>query len=276
VFVSKYNPAGDLQWTRQLGTPIKDRVEAVSADGLGNVYISGGWAGDFTDVEMDAFIAKYDAAGNLQWMKELGTSVGDKSNGVSADGLGNVYISGGTGGSLGGHSAGAGDAFLAKYDADGNLAWTRQLGTPHDDGSGAVSADSLGNVYISGTTGGSLSGTNPNLTDAFVAKYDSEGNFQWAAQLGIPLENVFGEAVSADGLGNVYFAANGSNAYIGKYDAGGNLLWFQQLGDIVNIPEPASWLLAALASAAALIMGTPRSRAARKLARTDIDFKQWP
>ena len=48
-----------------------------------------------------------------EWTRQLGTSSLDASYGVSADGLGNVYISGATRGSLGGANAGYADAFLA-------------------------------------------------------------------------------------------------------------------------------------------------------------------
>ena len=50
----------------------------------------------------------------------------------------------------GGGQRWAPDAFVSKYDATGNLLWTEQLGTASDDGSHGVSADGLGNVYISG------------------------------------------------------------------------------------------------------------------------------
>ena len=71
----------------------------------------------------------------LEWTRQLGTSEWDVSYGVSADGLGNVYISGLTDGSLGGTNAGNSDAFISKYDAGGTLQWTRQLGTSTRDGS---------------------------------------------------------------------------------------------------------------------------------------------
>jgi hypothetical protein len=35
----------------------------------------------------DAFVAKYDAGGSLQWTRQLGTSATEFCNGVSADGL---------------------------------------------------------------------------------------------------------------------------------------------------------------------------------------------
>ena len=60
---------------------------------------------------------KYDAAGNLQWTRQLGTSSNDAGFDVSADGFGNIYITGSTLGSLGGTNAGRYDAFISKYDA---------------------------------------------------------------------------------------------------------------------------------------------------------------
>ena len=98
-------------------------------------------------------------AQTLDWTRQLGTSSSDRSNGVSADGLGNVYISGLTSGDLGGTNAGLSDAFVSKYDDSGTLQWTEQLGTSSNDRSYGVSADGLGNVYISGLTKGDLGGT---------------------------------------------------------------------------------------------------------------------
>jgi hypothetical protein len=267
VFVGKYDAAGDLQWTQQLGTSHADIADAVSADGLGNVYVSGVTRGSLGAPNFggdDAFVSKYNAAGNLQWTRQLGTSNDDRSLGISADGLGNVYISGHTSASLGGPSAGSADAFVAKYDPAGNLEWTKQLGTPEVDFGIGVSADGQGNVYVSGFTDGSLG--EPNMMvgrDAFVAKYDSASNFQWAAQFGVPLASVTSEDVSADGLGNLYVSGfaegvGGANAFVAKYDAEGSLQWIRQLGDNEFVPEPGSWLLAALACAD--VLGTARAR----------------
>src|SRR5690606_17400978 len=160
------------------GTSDADESYGVSADSLGYVYISGDTRGSLDGPNAgsaDAFVSKYDAAGNLQWTRQLGTNGGDVSYGVSADDLGNVYISGETWGDLGGPSAGDADAFVSKYDAAGNLQWTRQLGTSVRDYSYGVSADDLGNVYISGSTRGSLDGPNAGDYDAFVSKDDAAG-----------------------------------------------------------------------------------------------------
>jgi hypothetical protein len=233
AFVAKYDAAGNLQWTRQLGTSASDVSNGVSADGLGYVYITGSTAGSIGGPSAgsnDAFVAKYDAAGNLQWTRQLGSSAIDVSNGVLADSLGYVYISGNTQGSLGGPNAGSDDAFVSKYDAAGNLLWTRQLGTAELDRSMRVSADGLGNAYITGFTGGNLDGSNAGAFDAFVAKYDAPGNLQWTKQLGTAGDD-WSRGVSADDAGNVYTSGDtlgslgGSNAgesdlFLAKYIKG--------------------------------------------------------
>ncbi len=245
AFLTKYDAAGNLLWTQQLGTKQFMTISyGVSADGLGNVYISGSTWGSLGGPRAgweDAFVSKYDAAANLLWTRQLGTVNNDGSTAVSADGLGNVYISGITELSLGGPNAGKEDAFVSKYDAAGNFLWTRQLGTSDVDCSHGVSADSLGNVFICGWTYGSLGGPEAGDHDAFVSKYDAAGNLLWARQLGTSdIDEAHG--VAADGLGNVYISGEtwGSlegpkvglvpDAFVSKYDAAGSLLWTRQLG----------------------------------------------
>jgi hypothetical protein len=85
-----------------------------------------------------------ESAYNVPWIGQLGTASFDEARGVSADGLGNVFVSGYTAGSLPGNtSAGSTDAFVSKYDAAGTLAWTNQLGSTAFDDSWSVSADGV-------------------------------------------------------------------------------------------------------------------------------------
>src|SRR5262249_35941533 len=141
-----------------------------------------------------------------EWSRQLGTGSHEDAIAVSADSLGYVYIAGETNGSLGGPSAGGSDAFIAKYDAAGNLAWTgargsvpnfRQIGTSAADHGYGVSADGLGNVYMSGSTAGNLGGTNAGGADAFLTKWDSVGTLQWTRQLGTAADDI-SYAASAD------------------------------------------------------------------------------
>jgi hypothetical protein len=245
AYISKFDSTGATLWVRQLGSSGDDESRAVSADSLGNVYLSGftlGSLGGPNAGKNDAFVSKYAADGSIQWTNQLGTSSHDRSWGVSADGLGSVYISGTTGGSLGGPSAGSEDAFIRKYADDGTVLWTRQLGASGSDGSYGVSADGLGNVFITGYTTGSLNGPNSGGVDSFVAKYDSTGAVLWTRQQGTSGLD-YGLGVSADAVGNVYVAgvtagslggpnAGAEDAFLTKYDASGNLQWTRQLGSL--------------------------------------------
>ena len=73
VFVSKYNAAGEPQWTRQLGKRLEDDLgRAVAADVDGNVVVSGYTSGSLGGPNRgsnDAFVAKYSAAGDLLWRR---------------------------------------------------------------------------------------------------------------------------------------------------------------------------------------------------------------
>jgi hypothetical protein len=251
AWVSKYDAAGNIQWTRQLGSPFDDRSNSVGVDGLGNAYISGVTSGSldgpFAGGVFDAFVSKYDATGNLEWTRQLGTANYDWSESVSADGLGNVYISGFTNGPLGGPRRGVYDAFLAKYDAGGNLQWTRQLSTGIDTLSNGVAADRLGNVFISGQTIRLAPGTGETQWDVFVAKYSAAGDLQWNRLLGTGTDGFdLGYGVSTDGLGNAYITGvlAENSAFVAKYDAAGNSEWIGLVRD--NIPEPPNKLMAAL------------------------------
>lgn len=61
----------------------------------------------------------------LLWSRQVGTATVDVSLGVAVDGSGNAFITGETDGSLSGAHAGGRDAFLTKYDTDGNLLWSQ-------------------------------------------------------------------------------------------------------------------------------------------------------
>jgi hypothetical protein len=94
----------------------------------------------------DVFLSKFDASGNLQWVRQLGTSSDEAANtigsvGASAYSSGNVYLASCTFGDLGGPNAGREDAFLAKYDDDGNLRWIEQFGTSDFEGASKITVD---------------------------------------------------------------------------------------------------------------------------------------
>jgi len=243
AFLAKYDSAGSLLWTRQLGTSSNDRGYSVAIDGSGNAYISGhtkgGLGGGPTAGGWDAFLAKFDSSGTHLWTSQLGTSGWDMSYSVAVDGSGNAYISGRTDNGPISYPYNI-DAFLAKYDSSGSLLWTEQLGTSEYDISNSVAIDGSGNAYISGWTSGSIGGPNEGSSDAFLAKYAPSGSPLWTRQLGTSSSDQ-SFSVAIDGSGNAYISgrtegsldgphAGGDDAFLAKYNDSGSLLWKRQLG----------------------------------------------
>lgn len=177
------------------------------------------------------------AAGQtLEWTDRFGDPQQlDFAFGVVADGSG-AYTVGYTNGTLGQTSFGRLDAFIRKYDHDGNVVWTRQFGTIRDDLAIGVSLDSTG-VYVAGGTNGTLAGTSFGRVDGFVAKFDVDGNDVWTRQFGTGNDDYFtGIAVDTSGmyLSGVWNGVIGTNQarqvpVVAKLDLAGNLLWTREL-----------------------------------------------
>ncbi len=115
VFLSKFSNLGEELWTTQVGTFAHEEGRALAVDALGNAYVSGSISSGTTQ-SGDAFLMKFDSLGNEVWTSRVGSDDGDFSYSVALDAEGDVYMSGFTGGDLGGPSFGTSDAFLVKFD----------------------------------------------------------------------------------------------------------------------------------------------------------------
>ena len=121
-----------------------------------------------------------------------------------ASSSGGVYVVGIVGGEFPGQTnVGGSDAFIRKYNSDGDEEWTRQFGTSDVTEANAVFADSSG-VYVVGLVEDSLPDqTSEGGLDAFIRKYNSDGDEEWTRQFGTSERDV-ASGVSADSLGGVY------------------------------------------------------------------------
>lgn len=251
AFLTKYDPSGNQLWSTQLGTSGSDNSTSVTVDGLGNAYITGQTEGVLSGTStptpgFDAYLAKFDATGILQWTEQFGTAQTDRGLGIDLDGSGNVYVTGSTGGTLGNTSAGSDDAYLAKYDSSGNQSWIRQIGSSGSDPSQSVAVDSTGNIFITGYTSGSLAGPNAGRRDAFLVKYDTSGNLIWTEQFGSAIDEL-AFAITVDDEGNPYITGRtndtpppGTNSsdndiFMAKYDAAGNLAWTEYIDTVSGL-----------------------------------------
>jgi WD40 repeat protein len=213
AFIRKYDGNGSELWTHQFGSAGSqvggsgNVVGSASADAAGNIYFAGTTggtlAGQSSSGEDDAFVRKYDSAGNVVWTRQFGTSDDDRSSFAWADTNGNVYVAGNTQGALPTFtSAGQSDAFVRKYDSNGNEAWTRQFGTSQPDIATAVQGDASGVVYVIGSTDGTLPGqTSAGSADGFIREYDANGNVLRTRQFGTAgFDDVLALSVATDAL----------------------------------------------------------------------------
>lgn len=211
AFVRVYSPAGEVLWTRQLGTSGLDDASAVTVDATGNVIIAGTVGGALDGAggggggENSAFVRVYSPSGEVQWTRQFGTLQGTGAAAVATDGAGNVIVAGGTGGALQGDGAGLGDAFVRVYSPSGDLLWTRQIGSSDYDYGRAVAVDGTGNITLVGTTSGALQGESVGSSDIFVRVFSREGDVLRTRQFGTSAEDE-GLAVAVDAFGNLALA----------------------------------------------------------------------
>ena len=138
--ISSVSSAQTWRWAQGEGGIGNDASNAVTTDLSGNTYITGNIAGkaDFSGTVYqghgiyDVFVAKYNPAGNLLWIKLAGSSGNDQGNSIKWKN-GYVYVCGLFSGTAFFEntsliSKGETDAFLAKYDDSGNLIWVKSAG----------------------------------------------------------------------------------------------------------------------------------------------------
>jgi hypothetical protein len=243
VFIAKYLNSGERIWLQQFGTIDDDLpFSGISADSSGNIYLAG--TGPIVGTQRaDVYLWKYSASGTQLWSRRFGTSAFDQDLRISTDASGNVLITGRTQGSFPGFTnSGGDDVFIAKYLSTGTQFWIRQFGTFSTEWANGISADSSGNVYVSGYTQGSLPG-NSNLggRDAFLVKYSGSGSQLWVRQFGTS-GNDTAVNNTTDSSGNIYVAGytvgtlpsnsnlGGNDGFLAKYSTSGSQLWVRQFG----------------------------------------------
>jgi hypothetical protein len=259
AFIAQYDFEGTLQWARQLGSASVDHGASVAADGLGNVYLAGTTFHRFDNppASDDAFVAKYDALGNLLWRQEIATSGDDRCLGMATDDLGNVFIAGNTSGDLDGSGFGGVDIFISRIDSSGALQWTKQIGTNEGESASSVVAGEVGNVYFVGNTTGVLGENSSGRGDAVIGKINSQGQLQWLHQLGSnEFDAARGISYSSSGRLQVVGLTTGDLGGIHAGSGDGFVL------SVHEIPEPRSRSLcsAALALIASLVTRNNRRR----------------
>jgi hypothetical protein len=100
----------------------------------------------------------------------------DAAAAVAVDVNGHIYVGGSVWGALPAQAqVGGQDAFVRKYDPNGNEQWTRQFGTAALDDALAVTVDVSANAYVAGFVEGALPGHTGDGRDGFLLKVSAPG-----------------------------------------------------------------------------------------------------
>jgi hypothetical protein len=164
---------------------------------------------------------KLESLTTIEWFRMWGV----RGNGVAVDRYNNCYLVGIINN----------DAFIVKYNKDGNVIWNQTWGRTGDDEGYAVTVDPNQNsCYITGTT----EGLDLSKTDGFLVKYDLNGTFLWNLTWG-GANSDGGMDIVVDSFGYCYIAGviNKCNEFSGdgiliKFDTDGNQLWNRTYGGL--------------------------------------------
>lgn len=273
IFVAKYSPNGTHIWSKHFGSTLGNNSgEGIAVDPAGDVFVAGKIYGDVVlgggiisthAGSADGFVLKMAGVnGDYMWAKDFGGIDSDNVKGLAVDQAGDAVVVGlfyGANIDFGDGpqpNQGSADLFMAKYrGTDGHLLWTRVMGGPGPDAAEGVAVDTERNIFLVGSYYGSIdlgSGyvlTAPIESGSYLAKYDPDGNLQWARSIAAETAGgaTIARGVAVDSVGNVVVIGNASggvsfgsgptsygdaNIYLAKYGLAGEILWVKRSANI--------------------------------------------
>jgi hypothetical protein len=329
IYLSKFNSYGNLIWARAWDIGYLNLGMGVASDSTG-VYITGGgvslrkynhsgdfireyyWGGYGEDIcynlvsdsydnihtvgvfeetvdfdpgsgvdnqtsagSKDVFVSKLSSNGDYIWAKTCGGTNYHSGNDLIFDDYGSFYVTGSFVGTTdfcpgsgvyelvsSGYPYGYDDAYLAKYNSNGDFSWAKGWGDVM-----SQSADDLaykaGNIYVGGCFESQVDFDPDNgisdiwimnsngALDGYVSKISTSGDFSWAFQIGgtgyddvtsvetdlsgnIIVAGKFEDTVDFDpGVGSEQHTSNGfSDFFLCKYGSDGSHIWTRVWGGV--------------------------------------------
>ncbi len=222
-------PVTTTTWAKRYGGSNYDSVSSVvpTADGG---YVLAGYTNSFGSNDVDAWVIKLNAEGDVIWSKTYGGVRADTAFAIlTTNDRG--YIVAGSSGSFGTLYS---NFWLFKLDESGNLIWQKMYNGLGNDFPSAIAATREGGYVVTGITGKTSETIN---YDFWVLKLDATGHVVWSKTYGDSnnQDAAAAIAVSGDGgyviVGYTRFAdLNLDKARVLKVDASGNEIWSKAFG----------------------------------------------
>lgn len=229
------DPTPNRLWATYLGGTGYEEIFGTSIATSGDIFVTGqtstisyiattGAVISSINGAVDAFVAKYNVAGNLVWFRYFGGSDFDYATSISKNITNTLVIAGYTSSSTGLATTGAAfgggtDAFVAKLDTAGTVLWSRYYGDAGDEQANGVAVSADGSVYIGGLTTSvtniatagtqqTIYGAGTGVSDGFVAKLNGvSGLTTWGTYLGGSGDDAV-NGIATDAANNVYVVGN--------------------------------------------------------------------
>jgi hypothetical protein len=246
AFLARFDSDGQLLWSTFYGGVGTDDANTCAVDNAGNVYMCGD-AGSTGNIATGGahqtskgssftspFLVKFNTAGVRQWGTYYSGGFGRAYN-CSTDKFSNVYLAGTAGNATGtliatpgthqqAYAGGTGsDCFLAKFNTSGVRQWGTFYGGEKDDSPAMCFVDSVGNVFLPGSTASSNSISTPGThqttfaggaSDGFLVKLNPSGQRIWGTYYG---------GAGSDGIGGL-MDKSGNILICGSTDSGSGTL----------------------------------------------------
>ena len=267
-YMVNYSSTGNVIWAITGYSNAWGAICAVAANATGEIYVTGFYTDTLTFGSLsvktnyisNTFVAKFDPNGHVLWMRSCDPTENENAgDAITIDKAGNIIVTGYYSNNvsfglfyLPGISYAYNNAFVVKYDSSGNILWansgTATGSVTNGIFSESVTTDSSDNVYIAGTMQGTgVFGTfllpvgRTAYANTFIAKYDSNGNIQWAAGskiLGGGSTGWRDATLTCDIYNNIYLSGTSSDtvmfgrdslisggAFLVKYNPNSDVIW---------------------------------------------------
>lgn len=241
AFLVKFNSNGIRQWCTYYGGNGTEMGYSCTADPSGNIYLAGATSSlnniaynghqntynGGTGIVKEAFLVKFNGLGVRQWATYYGGSGNDLAYSCATDKFSNVYLAGSTeslsniasNGHQNTYAGGENDAFLAKFNSNGERQWGSYYGGNGRDLSYSCATDVSNRIYLAGSTnsvadiafGGYQDAfAGGEYGDAFLVGFDTDGIRQWATYYGGSNSDA-GISCATDASGNIYLTGGTSS-----------------------------------------------------------------
>ncbi len=242
AFLAKFDSCGTLIWCTYFGTLMYDSGEKIAYSPMDSSIVFTGYT-EGTDLnttvgcfqpasagQYDCFVGKFNLNGQAKWVTFFGGTNTDLSYAIAIDPKGNIII-GGTSLSPSIHTTtlsfqqnlvGAVDAFVTRFDKQGQLKFSTFYGGSNAEDIHDVATDADGNVIGVGgsfsnnlnTSAGCMQPSSNGGMDVYVIKLDSVGNRLFSTYIGgSGTDDCYG--VCTDPQKNIYLTGqtNSNNFY---------------------------------------------------------------